>query len=514
MNAATENKTPPVTAADRWLCLLIAVVVSLTSVLCLGKTSFNWGDDPAAYMSEGFAIADGRLEEQAALNVMLHPTKLPEDMEGGLVYVWGFPLLLAAEYRLVGYDTTNFSSLIYYKLPSAILLGMSAAVLFLLLRRRFGREASLIASLFFGLCYELLLFVDVLIDTDILFLMLSVAIFWLIDLYLSEERIKRRVLYALALGVLLWMAYETRLNGVALLFVLLAAQLVQLLRKKSFRTMRDGKTLACTLLPYAVCAALIFASRLVLPAATSFTGDFRSFNAGRAVFQLGYYGGKICVWLGQNLLRVGADTIPQAVFLVLGFPAAVLALWGILKNGGKENLHLTIFFLGTVVGAALLPYLQRLRYMYGVLPILVIYVLYGLRNAADFLRKKGHALRLSRALTVALCLYAFVPGILYAVQPRADEGPFSTDAIETWHYLQSETDEDDVIFFKKPRMLYLNTERKSLCEINGHTPEDADYYLVNIELSKTLELPESCGSDFHEIWRNGSFALYEKNENE
>ena len=136
-----ERKSGAVTAADRWLCLALAVAVALSAAACLGSATLDWGDDSAAYLLEGFAIADGRLDEQARLNYIMHPSDLPDESDGELVYVWAFPLLLAAEYKLVGYDRTDFSSVIYYKIPSAGLLGMTAAVLFLFFRRRFGRRA-------------------------------------------------------------------------------------------------------------------------------------------------------------------------------------------------------------------------------------------------------------------------------------------------------------------------------------------------------------------------------------
>ena len=74
----TKEKTrrPLVAAADRWLCLLIALAVGLSAVFCLSKTSLDWGDDHAAYLNEAFAIADGRLEEQTKLNYIMHPTSL------------------------------------------------------------------------------------------------------------------------------------------------------------------------------------------------------------------------------------------------------------------------------------------------------------------------------------------------------------------------------------------------------------------------------------------------------
>ena len=123
---------------------LILFTVIFIAILTLSVFSLDndcpWGDDYAAYISEGISIADGYFDEQVKLNLFMHPSILPEEARSGsLVYVWGYPLIMALVYKFVGFDRVSFSSIIYYKLPSALALALLAGVLFLFLRRRMGR---------------------------------------------------------------------------------------------------------------------------------------------------------------------------------------------------------------------------------------------------------------------------------------------------------------------------------------------------------------------------------------
>lgn len=139
---------------DYLLFALIVDAVLFLSIFSLTPTC-SWGDDFAAYISEGIAIAEGKFDEQVQLNVLMHPSKLPDEaLNGSLVYVWGYPLLLALVYKLVGFDRVGFSSIIYYKLPSAIALALTAGVLFLFLRRRFGKPLSFMLAFLFCTCSE------------------------------------------------------------------------------------------------------------------------------------------------------------------------------------------------------------------------------------------------------------------------------------------------------------------------------------------------------------------------
>ena len=102
-----------------------------------------WAGDAAAYLSEGIAISNGTLEQQTAINYIMHPSPLPEEVhESRLVYVWGYPLLLSLVHRMVGFDMVNYSSIIFYKLPSLLAFSLMAGVLFLFYRRFFQEKLA------------------------------------------------------------------------------------------------------------------------------------------------------------------------------------------------------------------------------------------------------------------------------------------------------------------------------------------------------------------------------------
>ena len=108
-----------------WLIAIIITVLLLgIGGVTLTKGLPYWGDDSSAYISEGIAIAEGNLMEQARLNYIMHPSELSAESDPeGLVYVWGYPLMLSVVYKTVGFDRVEYSSIIWYKIP--LLLGWS-----------------------------------------------------------------------------------------------------------------------------------------------------------------------------------------------------------------------------------------------------------------------------------------------------------------------------------------------------------------------------------------------------
>ena len=132
-----------------WLAAFcVTLFILIVGALHLTKGVPDWGDDFAAYISEGIAIADGNFHEQAVKNYTMHPSPLTlEASEEGLVYVWGYPLMLSAIYKLVGFDRTTFNTIIWYKLPLLLGLSLLGGVLVLFFRRRFSLRIAIVLSM-------------------------------------------------------------------------------------------------------------------------------------------------------------------------------------------------------------------------------------------------------------------------------------------------------------------------------------------------------------------------------
>lgn len=240
---------------------LIAGLVSLI-VLIIGAFSLTtgtpWGDDQAAYISEGIAIAEGRLQEQSSVNYQYHPSDLPDEAgEGRLVYVWGYPLILSAVYRIVGFDQVDFTSVLWYKIPLLLCFSLSGGVLTLFLRRRFSIYTAAGASLVFCMSGDLIDAVNTLYS-DIPFLFFCLLTLWLMECF-SDAAVtgKRSAWIGLIYAVSLWMTYETRLSGWTVCLAALVGHTILMCREKS----KIGKgSVLIQLFPYLLLGILIMIS--------------------------------------------------------------------------------------------------------------------------------------------------------------------------------------------------------------------------------------------------------------
>ena len=481
--------------------------------LCLittGMPSDAWGDDFAAYLSEGFAIADGRLEDQARINYFYHPTQVPEEVENGrLVYVWGYPLIQALVYKMIGFD---FDSIIWYKIPLVLSLALTGGVLVLFFRRRFSLFAAVALSVLFCNSGNLL---DVLntLYSDLPFLFFSMLTLLLIEVFIdSAAKSKKTVWLGIILGISMWITYEIRLSGIAVCLVSVLGFVVAVLKKQI-----KGKDRWAILIPSAVLLLLILVSEhfLLAPATTNLTG-ITSREHGNNVK---YYVTLLSIYF-QTLLGMNVSS--------LGYLFFVAAVIGLLTKGWKENLHLTVLLLGTIYVVIILPYVQSLRYFYNVLPFILMYLAYGFQ----FLGKHAKRLyasatgsgqeetgKLSRLITLTalsgalvLCCISPIGRASYNLRHWGEKGAmdvYSPEAIEMYRYIQNEIPDDKIVAFPKPRALYLNTGHLSFRPgVNGHELEDADYYL-----DTTFRFGDFLPLDLSEVektveFQNAGYTLY------
>lgn len=436
----------------------------------------DWGDDHAAYISEGIAIADNSLNEQAEINYFYHPSLLTKEAnDGRLIYAWGYPLLQACIYKLAGFNRINYSSVIWYKIPLALSLAMLGGVLYLFFRRRFNLLISVFLALLFCLSGDLFESVNKLYS-DLPFVFFAFLVFLLMEWY--SERPGRLIL-AFGYGFALWLTYETRLNGVSVCVLALLGHILS--QKKGFIS---KKRFWKNMIPYAVFAVLVLITeRFWLAPATQNLSDVGAVSITTVWDNIYYYAFKVITYF---------STLSGIQIRPLGFIVPVFCVLGLVKNGFGRNLHLSVLAIGTFAVLVLLPYQQGLRYLYNVLPILLMYAAYGVRIAVKWIvklirsRKKLHTAGIVAAYSMALILLlsSGTCQIIRDIRNISDRGtPTETDvysdyAVEMYDYIQNNTSRDAVVAFAKPRVLYLNTERLSFRPgRNGHELADADYLL-------------------------------------
>lgn len=503
--------------SDRLIAIFLALIVFMAVLSTMGNNC-PWGDDFAAYINEAIAIANGSFDEQISINSFMHPSTLSSEGIGtDLVYVWGYPLILALVYKLVGYDTLSFQSIIYYKVPSLLALSLLSALMYYFFRRRFNKSASLALSALLCLhpCYiEAVNYVY----SDIVFLFFSWLSLYLAELMTDRLDTPKPLVPAILLGVSLWATYAIRLNGSSIVATAALIQLLAILRKRC----RDMKAIGFQLLPYALALVLTFIfNNFVFATPTSNISDvgaidFETFKNNLSLYTLA---------LRYFLFYLPGIIYPSGFEAKLLFVFVPLLLIGLIRSF-KRELPYVLFLFGTYIILLLLPYNQGMRYCFGIFPVLLMLLGYCAKWFWELLKRfVPKSVRPAGIIAPVLSLfilcsatYSNLSGEFFRFLTQTpttyeDNGSraYSDSAKEIYSYIQANTDGDSVIAFQKPRVLYLNTGRLAFNPtVNGHSLDEADYYLEchYFDNSGEAAMISDYDGQLALIYSNANFNLY------
>ena len=500
--------------SDRALAFFVALIVFLT-VLSTLDNDCMWGDDFAAYISEGIAIAEGRFGQQVAMNSFMHPSPLPKEAVGNdLVYVWGYPLILAMVYKLVGFDTVGFQSVIFYKLPSLVALSLMAALMYRFFRLRFKKVTAFILSILLCLhtCYVAAVSS---IYSDIVFLLLSWLCFYLVERLVGADPGAPRSITAFLLGICMWACCSVRLNGSSVIAVAALIQLIHLIKN---RRKLDPAAVGLHLLPYGILIllSLIFNYLILLPATSNMS------DLGAATWEIIRRNIKNYLLVFRFFFfSFPGLPFPQTFWrpsLFLFIPPLAL---GLLRSFKKEFPYI-LYLAGTVLTLLLLPYTQGTRYCFNIFPVLFLLLgycgewLYSLiaGRLKPSRRKLLHILGFAAVvlLVFSAVVESFSNNFIYVLQGQDVRGSdsstaYSAASVEAYRYIQENTAGNSVFAFEKPRALFLNTGRLSFNpSVNNHRLSEADYYLSCNYFSKAQPPLDSCSLSV--VWSNGDFTLF------
>ena len=494
-----------------------------------------WGDDYAAYISEGIAISEQRLDIHALLNTKMHPSNLPDEAVGEpLVYVWGYPLILALVYSLVGFDRITYATIFFYKLPTVISFAILSAVLFLFLRRRFGYFFSLLLTVAFCSCSDFYNFVNTLYS-DIYFMFFALLSLYLVERYVEESRSPKREIIGIILGITLWYTYEIRLNGQAILLACFAAQLFNIIKnRKSY----NQELLLKEIITFITFFTFKSVSELILATPTSNTSDFQDSSQALFISNMGVYLNLILDFFKQiwsKLLISPLYSILRRLIHINYYDLnsiSYIFIWGSfalfvvgLVSGTKENLHLSLLVILYILIAAKLPYTQGMRYLYPILPAILMFFGYSVRFVYKLFDNKNRTWlhHISTVAALCLCVLCIAQIALNDIKLKNNgeidveiinvediymQNAYSSCAIEAYNYIQANTPKNCSIAFFAPRGLHLNTERFSFKPgVNGHSIEEADYCLEYLKTGG-YHITPPIGDEFEKVFSNDEFVLY------
>lgn len=446
--------------------IAILLIFFLTVAFCMLtlNTGHQWGDDFAAYMADGIALDGGYYDEQIKVNGQILSQNQP------FVYVWGYSLVLGLVHRLVGFDLDSFSSLVYYKVPAIVFLAVWGILLYKVFLKRFGSTTALIMSLGIA-CNQWLVTDTNQIQTDIQFAMLSWGCILLIEEYvlgMGSENRRKEVWLGICLGTMLYLTYITRYAGMLMIAMLMLSQVAQFAKLKRGRKTGVSRTCgwwlaADTLLPYAVFFLLYALISFMMPYAKTQASDVKRFGIPTLISNIKEYG-FLNVKFIMSFVPFGME-LPLRLKVLAAVPFALLTVIGAIRSYRKEYV-LLIYFLATMISLLMLPYTQGLRYMFNVLPCLILFFAYGVQGLLRMVGRETRAWKrgLAGAFVGLILLGIFMnTGLESYRNLKAGRvrqfGAYTQDTIIAYKYIRTQVPSESNVFFAKGRSLSLNTGR-------------------------------------------------------
>ena len=452
------------------VAIALAALCFFLNYLVLNREHF-WGDDFSEYLLQAIAFANGTYESYKA-NPMF------------IGYPCGYPILLVPFYKLFGLD------LFALKFLNVLMYSATMAILYILFSRRFSTTTSCIAVLFLILSPQMLDMSNS-IGSDASCLFFSMVTLLIIDV-LFKEKTKHDYLKAIAVGFCIFAAQLCREQGLLLLCTILFINFVALLKKKNpkkkiFNTLQINEKQCNNTFLYIISSYLIFyiisnffipsrpRTDIIITARISdimclfkfYAGIFKDFfNASPFFFDEKF--------INNSSLIPWIICIP---FIVIGF----------IKCFTKEFI-LNVYLCGTLAFFCIWSGPQGLRYVYSLLPILIILFIEGTQSIKQILNQNRfeHTTKYVISAFIIACLAFFISADFIMIRRnlkddrswyKTNYSAYSSDAQDMYEYINKNTAKNCTIKFTMSRALYLFTNRIGDNHAHNADISQFDYYL-------------------------------------
>ncbi len=474
-------------ASWRLVTAAIVVLVAICYVVSLTPGHVFVNDDFAAYVMHAKNLVEGRLYSD------IHYISNPDAMwlSPAKGYPPVYPMILAPVYRLAGLDLRAF------KIATVLCFVGFIAIYVEAVRPSLGYGGSALAIL-------LLSFNPVFWDqrefilSEFPYLLFSFAALLAIErIYGRIEKNKVEIGNVILISALLYCAYGTRTIGIALVFALIAVDLA--------RFQRPSRFLLCVL---ALTGLFISAQTLLLSSPRGYISAFH-FSLHTIAVNTIYYG-KTLSYVWQN----GASKSIQVAFAVM-FTAAATS--GFAKSLWRERGVKEFYLVGYV--AVLLAWNSEIG-LRGLLPILPLYIFYGLRESLHLFEEARLPVRvIALAALVAVAAVSYAGEIEYERSVPAEPNVADRGAVEMFAFVRGQTSPADVVVFSKPRTLALFTDRKVAALSPDQNEEQSLTFLRSIRATVLVEPEwgathsgdESLIQGAHEVFHDGEYRVYRLN---
>ena len=496
-----------------WQAAAGCAVVSF--LLCIGViySGKSWGGDFSQYFAQARAIATGTIPEWYEKNIFIidHSCVIGAD-----VYPWMWPLMIAPFYAMY-----HCLPVMLLKVYESVFVAAGVALLVCFLHRRISLSKAVFLTSFISLNYVYLMDVNS-VEADLISFFWGMAALNFIDLYLRGRKTlqreeaasrKRAGLYAVLSGIGICCAVMTKTLCEGLLLALAAYDLVcagifMISRKeRNHGWQRDVSILLLPYLSYALSMKL--SNALLLPSGGSYQ-DYFTFSSWRFQNGIRWYFG-----IFQSFFGSGVRPIVSVIVCVCGTLLLVLTAFGIVLKR-KEELYYGFYVCGMILMLLFYDY-YRSSFVLTFFPLMVLFSYYAVSWILERVRPVWiRSIVRAAALSILLMIAAQTLTAVYAVQVRdySMDDVMNEETQETFAYIRSNLNSEDVVYFLKPRVLYYYTDVFAYYwdDDNPERLALADYVLMSVynEQPGIQQVLDSSGN-YQCVFQNSRFALYQKN---
>lgn len=496
-----------------WQAAAGCAVVSF--LLCIGViySGKSWGGDFSQYFAQARAIATGTIPEWYEKNIFIidHSCVIGAD-----VYPWMWPLMIAPFYAMY-----HCLPVMLLKVYESVFVAAGVALLVCFLHRRISLSKAVFLTSFISLNYVYLMDVNS-VEADLISFFWGMAALNFIDLYLRERKTLQREeaasrtragLYAVLSGIGICCAVMTKTLCEGLLLALAAYDLVcvgKFLISRKERNHGRQRDVSILLLPYLSYAlSMKLSNALLLPSGGSYQ-DYFTFSSWRFQNGIRWYFG-----IFQSFFGSGVRPIVSVIVCVCGTLLLVLTAFGIVLKR-KEELYYGFYVCGMILMLLFYDY-YRSSFVLTFFPLMVMFSYYAVSWILERVRPVWiRSIVRAAALSILLMIAAQTLTAVYAVQVRdySMDDVMNEETQETFAYIRSNLNSEDVVYFLKPRVLYYYTDVFAYYwdDDNPERLALADYVLMSVynEQPGIQQVLDSSG-DYQCVFQNSRFALYQKN---
>lgn len=508
------------TKAGRWIddrktWQTAAGCAAVSFLLCIGViySGKSWGGDFSQYFAQARAIATGTIPEWYEKNIFIidHSCVIGAD-----VYPWMWPLMIAPFYAMY-----HCLPVMLLKVYESVFVAAGVALLVCFLHRRISLSKAVFLTSFISLNYVYLMDVNS-VEADLISFFWGMAALNFIDLYLRERKTLQREeaasrtragLYAVLSGIGICCAVMTKTLCEGLLLALAAYDLVcagKFLISRKERNHGRQRDVSILLLPYLSYAlSMKLSNALLLPSGGSYQ-DYFTFSSWRFQNGIRWYFG-----IFQSFFGSGVRPIVSVIVCVCGTLLLVLTAFGIVLKR-KEELYYGFYVCGMILMLLFYDY-YRSSFVLTFFPLMVLFSYYAVSWILERVRPVWIcSIVRAAALSMLIMIAAQTLTAVYAVQIRdySMDDVMNEETQETFAYIRSNLNSEDVVYFLKPRVLYYYTDVFAYYwdDDNPERLALADYVLMSVynEQPGIQQVLDSSG-DYQCVFQNSRFALYQKN---